>query len=176
MCVWTLPQDAVSFSECSHGLSDAWWEMDPKCRPKVGAPCPRPCWRAAAASRGSHPWLRPLFSPQHPYRKPGGATCVFQLRGHVTSVRTVAFSPDGLALVSGGTGGLMNIWSLRVSGPDNSPGSILMGISLTGASNDVAAFTRTARCYKPWWRVPEPSRTSCGSQMWVWPCAPTGPR
>ncbi|XP_023674598.2 probable E3 ubiquitin-protein ligase HERC1 isoform X1 [Paramormyrops kingsleyae] len=83
VCVWALPQDAVSFSECSHGPSDAWWEMDPKCRPK------------------------------HPYRKPGGATCVFQLRGHITSVRTVAFSPDGLALVSGGTGGLMNIWSLR---------------------------------------------------------------
>lgn len=40
--------------------------------------------------------------------------CVFQLRGHITPVRTVAFSPDGLALVSGGLGGLMNIWSLRV--------------------------------------------------------------
>lgn len=42
-----------------------------------------------------------------------GAVCVFQLKGHITPVRTVAFSPDGLALASGGVGGLMNIWSLR---------------------------------------------------------------
>uniref|UniRef100_A0A3Q2XK51 HECT-type E3 ubiquitin transferase n=1 Tax=Hippocampus comes TaxID=109280 RepID=A0A3Q2XK51_HIPCM len=41
------------------------------------------------------------------------ATCVFQLKGHITPVRMVAFSPDGLALASGGVGGLMNIWSLR---------------------------------------------------------------
>lgn len=41
--------------------------------------------------------------------------CVFKLRGHMSPVRTVAFSPDGLALVSGGVGGLLNIWSLRVS-------------------------------------------------------------
>ena len=40
--------------------------------------------------------------------------CVFQLKGHITPVRTLAFSPDGLALASGGVGGLMNIWSLRV--------------------------------------------------------------
>lgn len=44
-----------------------------------------------------------------------GARCVFQLQGHMTPVRTVAFSPDGLALVSGGVGGLLNIWSMRVS-------------------------------------------------------------
>ncbi|CAK6980322.1 probable E3 ubiquitin-protein ligase HERC1 isoform X7 [Scomber scombrus] len=43
----------------------------------------------------------------------GGATCVFQLKGHITPVRTLAFSPNGLALASGGVGGLMNIWSLR---------------------------------------------------------------
>ncbi|ELW71312.1 putative E3 ubiquitin-protein ligase HERC1 [Tupaia chinensis] len=47
------------------------------------------------------------------YRKSAGAKCVYQLRGHITPVRTVAFSSDGLALVSGGLGGLMNIWSLR---------------------------------------------------------------
>lgn len=45
----------------------------------------------------------------------GGAVCVFQLKGHITPVRTLAFSPDGMALASGGVGGLMNIWSLRVS-------------------------------------------------------------
>uniref|UniRef100_A0A3Q3XB61 HECT-type E3 ubiquitin transferase n=1 Tax=Mola mola TaxID=94237 RepID=A0A3Q3XB61_MOLML len=42
-----------------------------------------------------------------------GAMCVFQLKGHMTPVRTLAFSPDGLALASGGVGGLMNIWSLQ---------------------------------------------------------------
>uniref|UniRef100_A0A8D3DEC0 HECT-type E3 ubiquitin transferase n=1 Tax=Scophthalmus maximus TaxID=52904 RepID=A0A8D3DEC0_SCOMX len=42
-----------------------------------------------------------------------GATCVFQLKGHITPVKTLAFSPDGLGLASGGVGGLMNIWSLR---------------------------------------------------------------
>lgn len=42
-----------------------------------------------------------------------GAVCVFQLKGHITPVRMLVFSPDGLALVSGGVGGLMNIWSLR---------------------------------------------------------------
>ncbi|XP_033842077.1 probable E3 ubiquitin-protein ligase HERC1 isoform X2 [Periophthalmus magnuspinnatus] len=51
------------------------------------------------------------------FRCPGwseeGAVCVFQLKGHITPIRTVAFSPDGLALASGGLGGLMNIWSLR---------------------------------------------------------------
>ncbi|KAK2499134.1 hypothetical protein MC885_001338, partial [Smutsia gigantea] len=47
------------------------------------------------------------------YRKSTGAKCIYQLRGHITPVRTVAFSSDGLALVSGGLGGLMNIWSLR---------------------------------------------------------------
>ncbi|XP_068434962.1 probable E3 ubiquitin-protein ligase HERC1 isoform X7 [Clinocottus analis] len=51
---------------------------------------------------------------KHKYTRSGqGATCVFQLKGHITPVRTLAFSPDGLALASGGVGGLMNIWSLR---------------------------------------------------------------
>ncbi|XP_034385564.1 probable E3 ubiquitin-protein ligase HERC1 isoform X2 [Cyclopterus lumpus] len=54
---------------------------------------------------------------KHKFRSPRwsgrGATCVFQLKGHITPVRTLAFSPDGLALASGGVGGLMNIWSLR---------------------------------------------------------------
>ena len=52
---------------------------------------------------------------QQYWRRSGrGAHCVFQLKGHITPVRTVVFSPDGLALASGGVGGLMNIWSLRV--------------------------------------------------------------
>lgn len=52
-----------------------------------------------------------------------GAVCVFQLKGHITPVRTLAFSLDGLALASGGVGGLMNIWSLRVTHNTNPTGS-----------------------------------------------------
>lgn len=55
-----------------------------------------------------------LISLQLDPQRCEGAVCVFLLRGHMTPVRTVAFSPDGLALVSGGVGGLLNIWSLRV--------------------------------------------------------------
>ena len=55
-----------------------------------------------------------VFVGQYWRRSGRGAHCVFQLKGHITPVRTVAFSPDGLALASGGVGGLMNIWSLRV--------------------------------------------------------------
>ncbi|KAI1904452.1 hypothetical protein AGOR_G00005790 [Albula goreensis] len=83
VCVWTVPQDACDFPESSSSISDAWWEMEPKSKLK------------------------------HSYKRPKGASCVFQLKGHITPVRTVVFSPDGLALVSGGVGGLMNIWSLR---------------------------------------------------------------
>ncbi|XP_069046831.1 probable E3 ubiquitin-protein ligase HERC1 isoform X3 [Lepisosteus oculatus] len=83
VCVWTVPQDTCSHSELSSGGSDEWWEMETKTKM-------RDC-----------------------YRRLDGAVCVFQLKGHITPVRSVAFSPDGLALVSGGVGGLMNIWSLR---------------------------------------------------------------
>ncbi|XP_055971788.1 probable E3 ubiquitin-protein ligase HERC1 [Sorex fumeus] len=62
---------------------------------------------------GSEGCWKPESDGQDGYRKPAGAKCVYQLRGHITPVRTVAFSSDGLALVSGGLGGLMNIWSLR---------------------------------------------------------------
>jgi len=61
----------------------------------------------------SEGWWDQESSCQDGYRKSTGAKCVYQLRGHITPVRTVAFSSDGLALVSGGLGGLMNIWSLR---------------------------------------------------------------
>ncbi|XP_024591034.1 probable E3 ubiquitin-protein ligase HERC1 isoform X10 [Neophocaena asiaeorientalis asiaeorientalis] len=61
----------------------------------------------------SEGWWDQESNCQDGYRKSVGAKCVYQLRGHITPVRTVAFSSDGLALVSGGLGGLMNIWSLR---------------------------------------------------------------
>ncbi|KAI3377882.1 hypothetical protein L3Q82_008463 [Scortum barcoo] len=81
--VWTVPQDISNFPESSCSDSEGWWETETK--PKF------------TSSRWSG----------------DGAVCVFQLKGHITPVRTLAFSPDGLALASGGVGGLMNIWSLR---------------------------------------------------------------
>ncbi|XP_076139905.1 putative E3 ubiquitin-protein ligase HERC1 isoform X8 [Alosa pseudoharengus] len=45
--------------------------------------------------------------------KRGSAKCVFRLSGHITAVKTLSFCPSGMALVSGGIGGLLNIWSLR---------------------------------------------------------------
>ncbi|XP_062334757.1 probable E3 ubiquitin-protein ligase HERC1 [Osmerus eperlanus] len=45
--------------------------------------------------------------------KRGSTKCVFRLSGHITAVKTLSFCPSGLALVSGGIGGLLNIWSLQ---------------------------------------------------------------
>ncbi|XP_029108431.1 probable E3 ubiquitin-protein ligase HERC1 isoform X2 [Scleropages formosus] len=45
--------------------------------------------------------------------KRGAAKCVFRLNGHITAVKTLSFSPNGMALLSGGIGGLLNIWSLQ---------------------------------------------------------------
>lgn len=45
-----------------------------------------------------------------------GAKCVFLLHGHITAVKSLSFCSGGLALVSGGIGGLLNIWSLQVRG------------------------------------------------------------
>ncbi|TRY98659.1 hypothetical protein DNTS_005902 [Danionella cerebrum] len=45
--------------------------------------------------------------------KRGNAKCVFRLSGHITAVKTLSFCPSGLAMVSGGIGGVLNIWSLR---------------------------------------------------------------
>ncbi|XP_076014530.1 putative E3 ubiquitin-protein ligase HERC1 isoform X2 [Genypterus blacodes] len=42
-----------------------------------------------------------------------GAKCVFILSGNITAVKSLSFCPSGLALVSGGAGGLLNIWSLQ---------------------------------------------------------------
>ncbi|XP_029961368.1 LOW QUALITY PROTEIN: probable E3 ubiquitin-protein ligase HERC1 [Salarias fasciatus] len=81
--VWTVPQDASGFPQSGSSHPDGWWDSEARPRP--------------TSSR----WTEE------------GAVCVFQLKGHVTPVRTLAFSPDGLALASGGVGGLLNIWSLR---------------------------------------------------------------
>lgn len=39
---------------------------------------------------------------------------MFVLHGHITAVKSLSFCSSGLALVSGGIGGLLNIWSLQV--------------------------------------------------------------
>ncbi|KAM9825931.1 probable E3 ubiquitin-protein ligase HERC1 isoform X4 [Syngnathus typhle] len=81
--VWTIPEVISNFPDGSSSDSEGWWEKE-----------------ANPKRRSSQ-------------RSQEGATCVFQLKGHITPVKMVAFSPDGLALASGGVGGLMNIWSLR---------------------------------------------------------------
>ncbi|XP_015275623.1 PREDICTED: probable E3 ubiquitin-protein ligase HERC1 [Gekko japonicus] len=58
-------------------------------------------------------WWDEEMSGKAAYRTLAEAKCIYQLKGHITPVRTVVFSSDGLTLVSGGLGGLMNIWSLR---------------------------------------------------------------
>ncbi|XP_053334016.1 probable E3 ubiquitin-protein ligase HERC1 isoform X3 [Clarias gariepinus] len=45
--------------------------------------------------------------------KRGSAKCLFRLSGHITAIKTLSFCPSGLALISGGIGGLINVWSLR---------------------------------------------------------------
>ncbi|MEE6526294.1 hypothetical protein FKM82_026852, partial [Ascaphus truei] len=64
-------------------------------------------------SRSAGEWSELRSASKELCRKTEDSRCVYKLRGHITPVRTVAFSPDGLALVSGGLGGLLNIWSLR---------------------------------------------------------------
>ncbi|CAB1352023.1 unnamed protein product [Coregonus sp. 'balchen'] len=62
--------------------------------------------------------------------KRGSAKCVFRLSGHITAVKTLSFCPSGLALVSGGIGGILNIWSLQ-------DGSILQTV-VTGLGSVVS--------------------------------------
>ncbi|XP_061742965.1 probable E3 ubiquitin-protein ligase HERC1 isoform X4 [Nerophis ophidion] len=81
--VWTVPETISGFLEFSSSDSEGWWEKEANSKPM------------------SSQWSQ------------DGATCVFQLKGHITPAKIVAFSPDGLSLASGGVGGLMNIWSLR---------------------------------------------------------------
>ncbi|KAL6096756.1 uncharacterized protein ACO6RY_06004 [Pungitius sinensis] len=54
------------------------------------------------------------------------AKCVFVLHGHITAVKSLSFCSSGLALVSGGVGGLLNIWSLQ-------DGSVLQTVTGLGS-------------------------------------------
>ncbi|XP_053195611.1 probable E3 ubiquitin-protein ligase HERC1 [Scomber japonicus] len=55
------------------------------------------------------------------------AKCVYVLHGHITAVKSLSFCPGGLALVSGGIGGLLNIWSLQ-------DGSVLQTVTGLGST------------------------------------------
>ena len=80
--------------------------------------------------------------------------CVFQLKGHITPVRTLAFSPDGLALASGGVGGLMNIWSLRVRHTH---------------TQDTHSVTAAGSCHTETWKEQRspPSHSSCTALLFT---------
>uniref|UniRef100_A0A4W6C7G9 HECT-type E3 ubiquitin transferase n=1 Tax=Lates calcarifer TaxID=8187 RepID=A0A4W6C7G9_LATCA len=54
------------------------------------------------------------------------AKCVFLLHGHITAVKSLSFCCSGLALVSGGIGGLLNLWSLQ-------DGSVLQTVTGLGS-------------------------------------------
>ncbi|XP_031715964.1 probable E3 ubiquitin-protein ligase HERC1 isoform X3 [Anarrhichthys ocellatus] len=58
--------------------------------------------------------------------KQESAKCVFVLHGHITAVKSLSFCSSGLALVSGGIGGLLNIWSLQ-------DGSVLQTVTGLGS-------------------------------------------
>ncbi|XP_038130884.1 probable E3 ubiquitin-protein ligase HERC1 isoform X2 [Cyprinodon tularosa] len=58
--------------------------------------------------------------------KQDSAKCIFVLKGHITAVKSLSFCSSGLALVSGGIGGLLNIWSLQ-------DGSVLQTVTGLGS-------------------------------------------
>ncbi|XP_055518701.1 probable E3 ubiquitin-protein ligase HERC1 isoform X3 [Leucoraja erinacea] len=107
VCVWTVPQDVSKISLSASSSSEEWWEQ------------------------GTKSQIKNLKSG---YRKAEEATCIYQLKGHLTPVRSVCFNSDGLVLVSGGLGGLMNIWSLR-------DGSVLQSVVTgSGAIQNIACI------------------------------------
>lgn len=164
--VWTVPQDVADFPESSFSDPEEWWEGEAK--PKFMVISTLEVWRCVEAD------VRAEGSPavfQASQCAPDGAVCAFQLKGHITPVRALAFSPDGLALVSGGVGGLMNVWSLRVRSTDAAATSGQMTLT-----PPPAVWDRTAPSCRPWSLAQEPFRTWCGSQMWVWLSAPTDQR
>ncbi|XP_063334410.1 probable E3 ubiquitin-protein ligase HERC1 isoform X1 [Pelmatolapia mariae] len=59
--------------------------------------------------------------------KQDSAKCAFVLHGHIMAVKSLSFCSSGLALVSGGIGGLLNIWSLQ-------DGSVLQTVTGLGSA------------------------------------------
>ncbi|XP_072310878.1 probable E3 ubiquitin-protein ligase HERC1 isoform X3 [Eucyclogobius newberryi] len=77
-------------------------------------------------------WTLPQPNPQNSFSSSDNcsakdrAVCMFVLHGHITAVKSLSFCPSGLALVSGGIGGLLNIWSLQ-------DGSVLQTVTGLGS-------------------------------------------
>ncbi|MEQ2186429.1 hypothetical protein GOODEAATRI_028317, partial [Goodea atripinnis] len=124
--VWTVPQEICDFPESRVSGSERLWETEAKPKILVNLLCCINRWCIKCHLRSSIKII-----------SMDGAMCVFQLKGHITPVRTLAFSPDGLALASGGVGGLMNIWSLQDVLVVNCSKEFM-------ASNHVLATCRTA--------------------------------
>ncbi|XP_069780317.1 probable E3 ubiquitin-protein ligase HERC1 isoform X3 [Narcine bancroftii] len=59
-----------------------------------------------------HPSDVPEKQAKERFQFRGRAKCMFRLNAHITAVVAVSFSANGLMLLSGGIGGLINIWSL----------------------------------------------------------------
>uniref|UniRef100_A0A8C2X9J9 HECT-type E3 ubiquitin transferase n=1 Tax=Cyclopterus lumpus TaxID=8103 RepID=A0A8C2X9J9_CYCLU len=85
---------------------------------------------AAGCQNGSvHVWTLPqggTFVSLPNILSSSRAKSVFVLRGHITGVKSLSFCSSGLALVSGGIGGLLNIWSLQ-------DGSVLQTVTGLGS-------------------------------------------
>uniref|UniRef100_A0A1A8FK92 HECT-type E3 ubiquitin transferase n=1 Tax=Nothobranchius korthausae TaxID=1143690 RepID=A0A1A8FK92_9TELE len=104
------------------------------------APNPRLMMAAGCQNGSLHVWTLPqggttvslpniLNSPPSQDKSSevqDGAKCVFVLHGHITAVKSLSFCSSGLALVSGGIGGLLNIWSLQ-------DGSVLQTVTGLGS-------------------------------------------
>ncbi|XP_068190129.1 probable E3 ubiquitin-protein ligase HERC1 isoform X2 [Antennarius striatus] len=89
------------------------------------APHPRLMMAVGCQNGSVHVWTLPqggsVVSLPHMKNSPQNKSaevqeapeCVFVLHGHITAVKFLSFCPSGLVLLSGGIGGLLNIWSLQ---------------------------------------------------------------
>ncbi|XP_054612956.1 probable E3 ubiquitin-protein ligase HERC1 isoform X1 [Dunckerocampus dactyliophorus] len=130
------------------GLSGGTWVtlhyLVHPCTVNVAVWCPLPgrapdpmLMMAVGCQNGSvHVWTLPQggaavplsSSPREPRSTnvKDSSKCVFVLHGHITAVKSLSFCSSGMALVSGGIGGLLNVWSLQ-------DGSILQTVTGLGS-------------------------------------------
>lgn len=75
------------------------------------------CWRSFCRLKKKYIYILFNLSYLHlfcSFSLQDSAKCVFVLHGHIAAVKSLSFCASGLTLVSGGIGGLLNIWSLQV--------------------------------------------------------------